>query len=98
MALTGAVLWFPKALPAGAPVWVINVARLIHFYEAVLATLAIAIWHGFHTIWHPDEYPMNTSWLTGYISEEDAYHRFEDQAVVKMEPRLGQESDAEPKR
>jgi formate dehydrogenase gamma subunit len=85
MVISGLVLWFPKALPAGWPSWVINVARVIHFYEALLATLAIIIWHGFHTMFHPDEYPMNTSWITGYITEREAKHRFEDEAIEKMQ-------------
>ena len=84
MALSGIILWFPKAIPAGWPAWVINLARVFHYYEALLATLAILIWHGFHTILHPDEYPMNTSWITGYITEDEAKHRFEDEAIQLM--------------
>lgn len=87
MVVSGLILWFPKAIPGSWPPWIINVARVIHFYEAVLATLAILIWHGFHTIWHPDEYPMNTSWLTGYITAEEAQHRFEEDAVRHMSRR-----------
>ncbi len=86
MGVTGLILWFPRIVPGEWPAWVFNVARIIHFYEAVLASLAILIWHGFHTIWHPDEYPMNTSWLTGYITAEEAGHRFEDRARQTMEP------------
>jgi cytochrome b subunit of formate dehydrogenase len=84
MAVTGLILWFPKAIPGSWPAWIFNVSRLIHYYEAVLAALAILIWHGFHTIWHPDEYPMNTSWLTGYITAEEAQHRFNEKAIAHM--------------
>jgi formate dehydrogenase gamma subunit len=84
MVVTGLILWFPKAIPGSWPAWIINVARIIHFYEAVLATLAIIIWHGFHTMFHPAEFPMNTSWLTGYISEEEAKAHFTDDAVEQM--------------
>ncbi len=84
MLVTGLILWFPKSLPAGWPPWMISVARLIHFYEALLASLAILIWHGFHTMFHPYEYPMNTSWITGYISENEAEHHFKDEAIEKM--------------
>ena len=84
MAISGIILWFPKALPVGWPAWVMNVARVIHYYEALLATLAIVIWHIYHTMFHPDEYPMNTSWITGYITEEEAKHHFEDDAIEKM--------------
>jgi cytochrome b subunit of formate dehydrogenase len=84
MFLSGITLWFPKAIPATWPTWIIPVARTIHFYEAVLATLAIIIWHGFHVIFHPEEYPMNTSWITGYITEDEAKHRFDKEAIEAM--------------
>ncbi len=87
MVVTGIVLWFPKAVPGNWPAWIHTLSRVIHFYEAVLAALAILIWHGFHTIWHPEEYPMNTSWLTGYITEEEARHRFDDPAITHMTER-----------
>jgi len=84
MLITGLFLWFPKAIPVGWPSWILGVARTIHYFEALLATLAIIIWHGFSIMFHPAEYPMNTSWLTGYITEEEAEHRFEDQAIKRM--------------
>jgi cytochrome b subunit of formate dehydrogenase len=87
MAATGFVLWFPKALPASWPSWVMTVSRIIHYYEALLATLAILIWHGWHTIFHPDEYPMSTTWLTGYITEEEARHKYTDEAMQAMLPK-----------
>ena len=87
MAITGFVLWFPKSIPETWPGWVIEVAKLIHLLEAVLATLAILVWHFFHTIFHPVEYPMDTSWLTGGLSEEEAKERFDADAVEKMRPK-----------
>jgi formate dehydrogenase gamma subunit len=84
MAVTGFILWFPKTVPATWPAWIINVARIIHFYEALLATLSILIWHGFHTMFHPEEYPMSTTWLTGYITDEEASHRYREEAIAKM--------------
>jgi len=84
MVFTGLILWFPKTIPASWPGWIFNVSRIIHYYEALLAFLAILIWHGFHTMFHPAEYPMNTSWLTGYITEEEAEHHFEKEAIETM--------------
>ncbi|MDH5197949.1 MAG: hypothetical protein OEY20_11920, partial [Gemmatimonadota bacterium] len=43
-----------------------------HFYEAWLATLAILVWHFFFVIFHPEEYPMSWTWLTGKMSRESA--------------------------
>ena len=86
MIITGLVLWFPKSLPAGSPAWVIDVATVIHFYEAILASLAIVVWHFFHTIFRPDEYPMDTSWLTGVLTEQEAHHRFDAEAIEAQIP------------
>ena len=46
--------------------------NLLSFYlwlsGAVLAALAIGVWHFWHVIFHPDEYPMNTAWITVTIA------------------------------
>jgi cytochrome b subunit of formate dehydrogenase len=86
MVLTGLVLWFPKSLPPNTPAWVIDVSRTIHFYEAVLAVLSILVWHFFHTMFRQDEFPMDTTWLTGVLTEEEARHRFTDEAIQAQIP------------
>jgi hypothetical protein len=48
-----------------------DVARTVHFYEAVLATLAILVWHMYFVIFNPDVYPMNTAWIKGTLSERE---------------------------
>jgi hypothetical protein len=48
-----------------------DISRTIHFYEAILATLAILVWHFYFVIFNPDVYPMNFSWLTGRMSERE---------------------------
>ncbi|HTT64349.1 MAG TPA: cytochrome c3 family protein [Bryobacteraceae bacterium] len=70
MALTGVLLWAHTYILAWLPGIVLNVAGSIHFYEAVLATLAIVIWHLYRVIFDPDVYPVDPSWLTGYSVRE----------------------------
>jgi formate dehydrogenase gamma subunit len=82
MLVTGLLLAFSKYLPRDWPEWIIDLARLIHFFEAVLAVLAILVWHLFSAVFHYDEYPMDTSWLTGVITEEEARRRFSDAAIL----------------
>ncbi len=65
MAVTGFLLWFENVTLAWAPKWVADVATTIHFYEAVLASLAILVWHFYFVIFDPLVYPMDTAWLTG---------------------------------
>ncbi len=85
MTATGIILWFPKLIPALWCACIIPIARVIHYYEAILAALAILVWHGFHVIFHPDEYPMNTSWWTGHLTKEETKHRFEEEAQKKQQ-------------
>jgi hypothetical protein len=49
----------------------VEVARAIHFYEAILATLTIIVWHFYSVIFDPDVYPMNWAWITGYLTEHE---------------------------
>jgi hypothetical protein len=51
------------------PRWWLDVATAIHFYEAILATLAIIVWHFYQIFVDPDVYPMNWAWWDGKVSE-----------------------------
>jgi formate dehydrogenase gamma subunit len=75
MIVTGFILWFPTALGEMTPAWLIKVAEVMHYWEAWLATLAIIIWHLFFTIFHPEEYPGNTSIFTGKMNLEMWRHK-----------------------
>jgi hypothetical protein len=48
-----------------------DVSRTVHFYEAILATLAVIAWHFYFVIFNPGVYPMNLAWLTGRMSEAE---------------------------
>jgi hypothetical protein len=65
MALTGFLLWFNDLTLKWLPSWVPSAATAVHFYEAVLATLAILIWHFYWTVFDPAVYPMDMSWWSG---------------------------------
>jgi len=70
MGLTGLMIWFKLGIFGFLPRWAIDIALAIHFYEAVLATLAIIVWHFYHVIFDPDVYPVNFAFLDGRVSEE----------------------------
>ncbi len=82
MALTGLVLWFPELATNWAPAWVVRVAEVVHFYEAILAVAAIFIWHFFYVIFMPAEYPVSTVWLDGRMPAHDwkEFHKGEFEA------------------
>lgn len=71
MTVTGFLLWFENTTIGVLSKLGFDISRTVHFYEAILATLAILIWHFYFVIFNPDVYPMNLSWLTGRLSEEE---------------------------
>lgn len=85
MAITGIILWFPTMFGEYTPQWLIKVSETIHYYEAILATLAIIIWHFFFTIFHPDEYPMSLIWITGDMTLEEWREKHPDKYQTMLE-------------
>ncbi len=71
MVLTGLILWFAEFALRFLPLWALDVAHIIHLMEAILATLAIIIWHFYSVLFNPDVAPMATHWLTGRLTEEE---------------------------
>ena len=87
MAITGLMLWVPEVFTRFWPAWTIEVATVIHYYEAILATAAIVVWHWFFVIYHPREFPMRLTWLTGTMTEHDYRHHHElEYDEVKSDP------------
>jgi cytochrome b subunit of formate dehydrogenase len=65
MAVTGILLWAQNLSLRYFPIWVLDAATAAHWYEAILATLSILVWHWYLVIFDPDVYPMDLAWLTG---------------------------------
>jgi cytochrome b subunit of formate dehydrogenase len=70
MTISGLMLWFINFTLRYFPKWMADAATAVHFYEAVLATLAILVWHFYFVIFDPDVYPMDRTWLTGKASAD----------------------------
>jgi cytochrome b subunit of formate dehydrogenase len=81
MGVTGLMLWFEVQVSSWLqlPRWWVDVALLIHFYEAILATLAIIIWHLYAVIFDPDVYPVNFAVLDGRMREGHFRHEHEEE-------------------
>jgi len=77
MAVTGLLLWFPTMVGDWAPVWLIKVSEIVHFMEAILASLAILVWHWFFVMFRPSEYPMSFTWTDGNMTLEHYRHHHE---------------------
>jgi len=87
MTVTGFLLWFENMTLGTFTKLGFDISRTVHFYEAILATLAIIVWHFYFVIFNPDVYPMNLSWLTGKMSEEEmaTEHPLELESLKKEE-------------
>ena len=70
MGLTGLMVWFKVEMFGFLARWIIDVALAIHWYEAILATLAIVVWHIYNVVFDPDVYPLNWALVDGMVSEE----------------------------
>lgn len=99
MGLTGLIIWFKLGIFGFLPRWWLDIALAVHFYEAVLATLAIIVWHFYHVIFDPDVYPLNFALVDGNVSE-DAYreeHELDYERLKRTESNvltINQESEA----
>src|SRR5947199_7085184 len=68
MGVSGLMIWFKMDVTRFAPRWLVDVAVTIHYYEAILACLAIVVWHFYHVILDPDVYPLNWACWNGKVS------------------------------
>ncbi|GAW91447.1 formate dehydrogenase subunit gamma [Calderihabitans maritimus] len=86
---SGLMMWFPEWSATLFPRWVIDSARVAHSDEAMLAILAIFIWHFYNVHFSPDFFPMNFVWYHGKMDHELMEHEH----PLELE-RLLQEEDA----
>lgn len=75
MSLTGLILWSESSWDK----FVIDIATLVHGMEAILACLAVMVWHLYEVHLRPHKFPIDNMWLTGIIDEaemkeEHAFH------------------------
>jgi len=67
MGLTGILLWTESKWSK----FVLDISILLHGMEAILATLAIIIWHLYEVHLRPHKFPVDNMWLHGIIDEEE---------------------------
>ncbi|MEE9161576.1 MAG: cytochrome b/b6 domain-containing protein, partial [Candidatus Neomarinimicrobiota bacterium] len=74
MGVTGVGLWFQNQTLQLLPKWWLDLFTVIHFYEAVLASLAIVVWHFYWVIFDPEVYPGSGVFWHGKISPDRLRH------------------------
>jgi formate dehydrogenase gamma subunit len=93
MGFTGLMIWFKIGIFGFLLRGWIDIAIAIHFYEAVLATLAIIVWHFYQVIFDPDVYPINLAFLDGRVSEE--YYKEEHELAYEQLKNHAEEQEVE---
>lgn len=71
ISVTGIILWSEDYWSK----FVLDLSILIHGMEAILATLAIIVWHFYAVHWKPGQFPMSRVWIDGKMS---AHHLKEE--------------------
>jgi len=74
MALSGFLLWFNNFTLRHFPKWMTDAATAVHWYEALLATGSILLWHFYMVIFDPLVYPMDLAWLNGKVPASHYEH------------------------
>jgi formate dehydrogenase gamma subunit len=89
MGVTGLMIWFKIDVTQFLPRWMVDVALTIHYYEAILACLAIVVWHFYHVIFDPDVYPLNLACWDGKVSEhwQEEEHPLDTEAAREAEEK-----------
>lgn len=92
MIVTGVFMWSPGMSLRLFPLWFHQVFVVIHGYEAVLAFLAILVWHMYNAHLKPGVFPMSRIWLGGGISGADLkrFHPLEYRRILEEREREGQ--------
>ncbi len=84
MAVSGGLLWANNWSLRFLPKVILDAAGALHYYEAVLATLAIVVWHFYSVIFDPEVYPMDPAWLTGRtVRKHPVDHLHDDEPVAR---------------
>lgn len=101
MGLSGFFLWFNSFSLRHFPKWITDAATAVHWYEALLATFSILLWHFYLVIFDPLVYPMDTAWLDGKISADHYRHSRPEylrslERAGMVEPTVKAPSSAEP--
>jgi cytochrome b subunit of formate dehydrogenase len=78
---SGLFLWFETDVLRFLPKYALDVAHEMHSDEAMLATLAIVIWHFYNVHFNPDRFPGTLLWWHGRMSE----HEMKEEHPLELE-------------
>jgi len=96
MGTSGLMIWFKMDVTRFLPRWAVDVALTIHYYEAILACLAIVVWHFYHVIFDPDVYPINWACWNGKVTRhwQQEEHPLEPSVIASAKTPADPQSPA----
>ncbi|MBM3328290.1 MAG: cytochrome b/b6 domain-containing protein [Calditrichaeota bacterium] len=81
MITSGSLLWFQDFFLKFIPKWMLDIAKEAHSDEALLATLAIIVWHFYNVHFSPAKFPMSKVFINGKLTREE----MEDEHPLELE-------------
>jgi cytochrome b subunit of formate dehydrogenase len=81
---SGLFLWFETDVMQFLPKYAVDMAHEMHSDEALLATLAIVIWHFYNVHFNPDRFPGTLLWWHGQLTE----HEMKEEHPLELEEIL----------
>jgi cytochrome b subunit of formate dehydrogenase len=88
MIATGLALWYKELAMALLPKWALDLALVMHSWEALLAFLSIIILHMYNVHFNPSSFPMSKVWLTGRMTA----HQMKEEHQLEYEQILSSRS------
>ncbi len=87
MVITGLLMWAESYWSK----FLLDLATLVHGMEAILASLAIMVWHLYEVHLRPHKFPIDKMWISGVIDEEEMKEEFPlHYKKIMKDPKLQQ--------
>jgi formate dehydrogenase subunit gamma len=102
---SGAMMWNLEVTTSVLPGWALNYALIAHSEEALLAALFLFMWHWYNVHFSVHVFPMSSTFITGYMSEElmieEHYLTYVEMMTAaglehRIKPMHGSKPDAAP--
>ncbi len=96
---TGIIIWFPNLFCCFLPVAVLEIAKVVHYSQALLATGFLMAVHFFNAHLRPEKFPLDTAIFSGLVSA-DALQKERPEYFCRLETegRLDRLRTAAPSR
>ena len=90
MIISGFFMWNVELSLKLFPLWVHDIFVIVHGYEAMLAFLAVIIWHMYNVHLNPEVFPMSKIWLNGKITGRElrTLHPLEYKKILEDRKRI----------